>query len=96
MSPEDQKYVLAAYIYRGTIENQRVHPDAVQQAGGTLPLISDARWLEITDFEVTDRGTLNHKTRHCYVNHLEVPEYKVILDAWSIKQRGVAPHNATA
>lgn len=81
LSPEDQRHVLAAYIYRTTVENKRLHPEAVRTAGGKLPPISDKRWLEITDFAVTASGALDHRTKYCFTNHNEVPEWRAIIQA---------------
>lgn len=82
----DQVYVLAAYIYRNTVENLRAHPDCVRQAGGSLPPITDARWLEITDFVVKNNGHLDGRVRSCTTHHHEVPEWAAIIDDWASKK----------
>ncbi len=82
LRPEDQKLVLAAYVYRNTVENPRR-----ATGGSTLPPITDQRWLEITDFAVNKDGGLNQRVKECYTNHNEVPEWKIIIDQWACKQR---------
>lgn len=79
LHPEDRAHVLAAYIYRGTIENQKANPEAVRQAGSSLPLITDRLWLAVTEF-TTRNGRLDTRQQYCTTHHEEVPEHKAILD----------------
>jgi hypothetical protein len=83
LNAADRNYVLAAFIYRQTHENKAAHPDAVLLCGSRLPLISDARWLEITDFSVTRAGRLDRRASHCMTHDCEVPERKAMIDAWA-------------
>lgn len=78
LSPEDRAYVLREYSYRNTVENphRRI-------ANTKLPPIPDARWLEITDFQVRADGRLDRAVTECHTNHSEVPEWKVIIDNWA-------------
>ena len=62
---EDRRHVLAAYIYRHTIENARAHPDCVRASGARIPLITDARWLETTCWRVRNDGRLDRRVKFC-------------------------------
>jgi len=79
----DRAHVLAAYIYRGTIENQRAHPQAVAMAGSRLPLITDAQWLEISEWPVTKSGRIDRRAKHCTTFHSEMKAHKAMIDEWS-------------
>jgi hypothetical protein len=79
LTAADRQHVLAAYVYRNTIENKQANPDAVRAAGGSLPPISDEVWLAITEFNVTKDGTLDQRQRYCHTWHSEVPEWNAIL-----------------
>ena len=81
LNDRDQRYVLNAYIYRGTVENNREHPAEVRQARGMLPLITDAQWMRITEFNVKADGTLDKKAKHCHTHHMEIPEWEKIIRA---------------
>jgi hypothetical protein len=83
LSADDQKYALAAYIYRNTIENERADPGAVKLAGGALPTITDSQWLSITNFKVTKSGRLDRRVHSCFTNHHEIPAWKSILDKFN-------------
>lgn len=87
LSAEDCKHVLAGYVYRKTFENVKAHPAAVAKTGNTLPLISDAQWLAITDFEVTAKGRLSLRSKFCMTHDCEIPERKAIINAWSASQK---------
>ena len=82
----DQDHCLAAYIYRNTVENIRRNPGAVRQAGSTLAPITDARWLEITEFDVKDSGRLDSRSKYCYTHDHEIPEWKAAIDQWAAKR----------
>ena len=86
LNASDKQHVLAAFVYRGTIENNQRNPQAVRQTGSKLPLITDARWLEITDFDVTKAGRLDKRVHHCTTHNHEVPEHKAMIDAWASKR----------
>lgn len=83
LNPEDQKHVLAAFIYRKTHENMWANPAAVKQTSNWLPAISDEQWLAITDFEVTESGRLDRRAHHCMTHDCEIPEHKAIIEAWA-------------
>lgn len=75
----EQRCVLVSFIYRSTHENAATNPGALKRAGGTLPLIPDARWLEVTDFHVKADGSLDLRRQRCVTHYSEVPEWKVLI-----------------
>jgi hypothetical protein len=81
LNASDRQHVLAAYVYRNTVENIRRNAAAVKRAGGSLPPITDAQWLEITQFTVTNAGRLDQRVHHCHL----IPAWKSAIDAWSAK-----------
>lgn len=83
LHPDDRAHVLRAYIYRQTIENNQANPACVKRAGGRLPLIPDALWLQITAWQVTKAGRIDRRTNHCHTHNHEIPEHKAILDKWN-------------
>lgn len=82
----DKQIVLAAYVYRNTHENRKAHPEAVRQAGGKLPPISDEQWLRITSFNTRKDGHLDERAHHCFTHDHEVPEWAEIIRQWSSNQ----------
>lgn len=86
LTPEDQRHVLAAYVYRCTVENAKANPRAVKATGSTLPLILDSQWLEVTSFAVTQAGRLDKRVRSCFTHNHEIPAHKAILDDWAQKR----------
>lgn len=68
LHPEDQKHVLAAYIYRYTREY--VPAWATKPNGETYPVqfASDADWLANTTFAVKTDGRLDKRVNRCESN----------------------------
>ena len=85
MNVSDRQHVLAAFVYRNTVENIRRNAAAVKRAGGSLPPITDAQWLAITQFTVTNAGRLDQRVHHCYTQTHLIPAWKSAIDAWSEK-----------
>jgi len=61
LNQEDQRCVLAAYIYRNTGDHV---PPTVPR--GILQFKNDQEWLEHTSFKVTKVGRLDHRAKYCY------------------------------
>lgn len=61
LTPEQKKIVLAAFIYRLTVENNypRKNP-----CGATVPAISDCDWLKEHAFWFNNDGRHLSKTKH--------------------------------
>lgn len=57
--------VLNAYIYRWTVENQRVSEVYANISCPTMEKVSDAEWLAAHAFHVTKAGKLDSRRRHC-------------------------------
>lgn len=81
LNESDKAHVLSAYVYRKTVENMARNAAAVRTAGNRLPPITDAQWLAITDFAVTQSGRLDKRSRHCMTHDCEIPERKAIIEA---------------
>ena len=60
----DKAEVLAAYVYRNTVENRKVNEKAVQQAwSGKAPEpVTDAEWLATHTFAVKKDGRLDSRS----------------------------------
>lgn len=67
LPPRLQDEAKRRYVYRWTSENRhRVSAWLGVRGGPTLPLISDAEWLERTVFYVRrDRRAFDRRVRHC-------------------------------
>jgi len=83
LHPDDKAHVLRAFVYRNTIENEKR-----RRRANKLPPITDARWLEITDFYVRQDGRLDERFNYCYTHDHEVPERKAIIDKWAQSKAG--------
>lgn len=65
LCPEDRAEVLAKYVYRVTVENELMRPEAVRQTRSRMKRLSDAEWLMYTEFEVNEDGRLKRGARFC-------------------------------
>ena len=75
LSPEDQAYVLNAYVHRMTDESIARFPDFARRmrAGGyRMPARTDAQWLASTYFAVRKDARLDRRVSHCETKHGEV------------------------
>lgn len=62
LHPEDQKHVLAAYIYRHTGD----HVPPIVKGVAKLQFKNDQDWLEHTSFKVNKDGRLDKRAKYCY------------------------------
>ena len=76
---DDREHVLNAYIYRGTVENAKAHPDCVKRAGSRLPLITDEQWLAISEWPVTKAGRIDKRAKSCHTHHEEIPGHRDMI-----------------
>lgn len=68
LHPDDQRFVLSAYVHRYTKEHKPTWANIPRPDG--LPykpqFASDRDWLEHTEFQVRKNGRLDHRTHECY------------------------------
>jgi hypothetical protein len=67
LSPDEQKYVLAAFVHRFTGQHKPAWARLLRPDGTAYPVQfkDDADWLAHTDFEVTARGKLDTRNAYC-------------------------------
>ncbi len=64
LSAKVRQHVLAAFIYRWTVENPNREFVWRKLAKPTMPLISDEQWLREHAFHVTKAGQLDDRVHH--------------------------------
>ena len=72
LTTEDRIYVLAAYVHRCTVENFARRPDVAKRAyagGFRMRLLTDAEWLDATDFAVRKDGHLDGRVHTCRTHY---------------------------
>ena len=67
LSPEDQRYVLAAYVHRFTGDNKPAWANELRPSGKPYPLqfTNDQEWLYNTWFAVTKAGRIDRRYSGC-------------------------------
>lgn len=72
LSAHTRADVLRRYVHRCTTENFRQHPSvkAMMERGGyRLRILSDAEWLECTQFPLRADGAIDERIKHCWSTH---------------------------